>query len=142
MNKCLFRYVPLSFVPFRREKYLGYKPLVYFVLWFLYNQVVVLRGAKDRLVGVASMRFFDSNGSLKMGLQKRPFQFTNKLPFSWNPAAPPSGKEPGEDGVWFGCGGGNDPVPDQWGDPYSDDEMPKGDWGFQLERVGVGILRS
>lgn len=119
-------------------KPLGYKTLVHVLLWFVYNQVVVLWGAKDRVVGVASMRFFDVNGSLKMGLQKRPFQFTNKLPFSWDPAAPPSGREPGEDGVWFGCGGSNDAGPDLWDDLYSDEEMPKEDWGFQLERVGVG----
>lgn len=81
-------------------------------------------------MGVASMRFFDSNGSLAMGLQKRPFLFTNKLPFSWNPAAPPSGKEPGEDGVW--CDGRRGP----WGDDEcSNDDVCKEDWGFRLERV-------
>ncbi|CAM9954479.1 unnamed protein product, partial [Laminaria digitata] len=92
--------------------------------------VIVLWGAKDRLVGVASMRFFDSNGSLAMGLQKRPFLFTDKLPFSWNPAAPPSGKEPGQDGVW--CDGRRGP----WGDEEcSNDNVCKEDWGFRLERM-------
>lgn len=81
-------------------------------------------------MGVASMRFFDSNGSLAMGLQKRPFLFTDKLPFSWNPAAPPSGKEPGEVGVW--CDGRRGP----WGDgECSNDNVCKEDWGFRLERV-------
>ncbi|CAM9679195.1 unnamed protein product, partial [Ectocarpus sp. 4 AP-2014] len=92
--------------------------------------VVVLRGAKDRLVGVASMRFFDANGSLNMGLQKRPFLFTDRAPFSWDPAAPPSGREPGQDGVWCGSGGGDD-----GGDGGRDGILSKGDWGFALERM-------
>ena len=94
---------------------------------------------KDRIVGVASMRFFDANGSLKMGLQKRPFQFTDKLPFSWDPSAPPSGKQPGEDGVWCGCGVGSDANDEPWwGDQYSGDGIPEEDWGFRLERVSAG----
>lgn len=92
--------------------------------------MVVLRGAKDRLVGVASMRFFDANGSLNMGLQKRPFLFTDRAPFSWDPAAPPSGREPGQDGVWCGSGGGDD-----GGDGGRDGILSKDDWGFALERV-------
>lgn len=73
------------------------------------------------------MRLFDVNGALNMGLQKRPFLFTAKAPFSWDPAAPPSGREPGEDGVW--CGGG--------GDNNDGDEraLSKEDLGFALERV-------
>lgn len=99
------------------------------------HQVVVLCGAKDRPVGVASMRFFDANGSLAMGLQKRPFQFTYKLPFAWDPAAPPSGKEPGDNGVWCGGRGGS------WSDQLSGDEIPKEDWGFRLERVRASSVR-
>ncbi|CAN0325679.1 unnamed protein product, partial [Ectocarpus sp. 12 AP-2014] len=92
--------------------------------------VVVLRGAKDRLVGVASMRFFDANGSLNMGLQKRPFLFTDRAPFSWDPAAPPSGREPGQDGVWCGSCDGDD-----GGDGGRDGILSKDDWGFALERM-------
>lgn len=93
-------------------------------------KVVVLRGAKDRLVGVASMRLFDANGALNMGLQKRPFLFTAKAPFSWDPAAPPSGREPGEDGVWCGSGGSSG------GDNDGDERaLSKEDLGFALERV-------
>lgn len=76
------------------------------------------------------MRFFDANGSLAMGLQKRQFQFTSKLPFSWDPAAPPSGREPGEDGVWCGVADGG-----ASGEPCFDDDIPKEDWGFRLEQV-------
>ncbi|CAN0337331.1 unnamed protein product, partial [Ectocarpus fasciculatus] len=100
--------------------------------------VVVLRGAKDRLVGVASMRFFDSNGSLNMGLQKRPFLFTDRAPFSWDPAAPPSGREPGQDGVWCGSGGGGGGGGgggDDGVDGGRDGILSKDDWGFALERM-------
>lgn len=91
----------------------------------------MLRGVKNDLVGVASMRFFDANGSLAMGLQKRPFQFTSKLPFSWDPASPPSGREPGEDGVWCGVADG-----DAWDEQcFDDNNTPKEDWGFRLEQV-------
>ncbi|CAN0029761.1 unnamed protein product, partial [Ectocarpus fasciculatus] len=101
------------------------------------HQVVVLRGAKDRLVGVASMRFFDSNGSLNMGLQKRPFLFTDRAPFSWDPAAPPSGREPGQDGVWCGSGGGGGGGGggDDGVDGGRDGILSKDDWGFALERM-------
>lgn len=86
-------------------------------------------------MGVASMRFFDENGSLVMGLQKRPFRFTDKMPFSWDPAAPPSGREPEEGGSWYGSdvvGGVSR------GDRSTEDDATrKADWGFQLERVRI-----
>lgn len=101
--------------------------------------MVVLRGVKDRLVGVASMRLFDANGSLHTGLQKRPFLFTDNVPFSWDPAAPPSGRQPGEDGVWCDVGGdggdggsGGGGVHETGG---NDGALSKEDWGFALERV-------
>lgn len=104
-----------------------------------------MRGVKGRLVGVASMRLFDANGSLHMGLQKRPFLFTDKVPFSWDPAAPPSGRQPGEDGVWcdngeIGCsggGGGGNREPEG-----NDGTLSKEDWGFALERVRRALLLS
>lgn len=76
------------------------------------------------------MRFFDANGSLNMGLQKRSFRFTDKIPFSWNPAAPPTGREPGEDGVW--CSG-------SWGDRCLEARASREDWGFELERVSFFV---
>ena len=101
---------------------------------------MVLRGVKDRLVGVATMRLFDANGSLHMGLQKRPFLFTDKVPFCWDPAAPPSGRQPGEDGVWCDLGGetggggrgGGGVNHEAEGD---DGALSREDWGFALERV-------
>lgn len=93
-----------------------------------------MRGARDRLVGVASMRFFDANGSLVMGLQKRPFEFTDKMPSSWDPAAPPSGREAGENGMWCRAASG--------GEHCFDEEIPREDCGFLLERVSVSFFFS
>lgn len=103
--------------------------------------MVTLSAAKDRIVGLASTRFFDANGSLAMGLQKRPFKFTTKSAFAWDPAAPPSGKEPGENGIWCWSGGGDGGGgggSDQLGcspNGHGDGGVAKEDWGFRLERV-------
>lgn len=101
-------------------------------------------------MGVASIFLFDANGALNMGLQKRPFLFTDRVPFSWDPAAPPSGRQPGEDGVWCGSGGssvngiGGERGGSLWGGDAEgggggggfDGGVPsKKDWGFALERV-------
>lgn len=104
-----------------------------------------MRGAKGRLVGVASIFLFDANGALNMGLQKRPFLFTDKVPFSWNPAAPPSGKQPGEDGVWCGSGGssvgsGGEGGKRLWGGDAGGGVVSKDDWGFALERVRTSAI--
>lgn len=100
-------------------------------------KVVTLSVTKNRVVGLASMRFFDANGSLAMGLQKRPFKFTTKRAFAWNPAAPPSGREPGESGIWCcgGANGGGDHQSDCSANGHNDDGVAKEDWGFRLERV-------
>lgn len=100
-------------------------------------KVVTLSATKNRVVGLASMRFFDANGSLTMGLQKRPFKFTTKRAFAWNPAAPPSGREPGATGIWCygGADGSGNDQSDCSANGRDDNGVAKEDWGFRLERV-------
>lgn len=72
------------------------------------------------------MAFFDANGSLVMGLQKRAFRFTTKATAACDLATPLVDQSTRDVGVIWAASGAEDA-----------ERTSADDWGFWLEKVGV-----